>query len=239
MKAAFIQHTVCVFKTHTEAVLQQNSAVINYDELNMWLDTLYTNKHMKHLFIREFIEQIYIENVWNAIQKIERSGALWTGELVKQDFKDTKQLYHWPWPLNLSCTDALSRAGLSASCWLFARLLSPRGKKSWPSPAGLPFDGLLSTSSFTAALPSGAVLLPLSLLFSLMCSQRYCMFIVQTHSHTYMHRGAHNAMNTPNNSGQQLFTDAHPNWKVDSFVFVQRWKPHMWLFRVCAQNSTY
>lgn len=44
------------------------------------------------------------------------------------------------------------------------------------------FYGLLSTSPCTAALPSGAFSLPLSLLYSPVCSQRYRLFLMCKHT---------------------------------------------------------
>lgn len=49
-------------------------------------------------------------------------------------------------------------------CWSFCLLLAPQRRRIMTSPAGSPFASPLSTSPFTAALPSGSFPHPLFLL---------------------------------------------------------------------------
>lgn len=91
------------------------------------------------------------------------------------------------------------------------------------------FYGLLSTSPCTAALPSGAFSLPLSLLYSPVCSQRYRLFLMCKHTSLCTRARTTQCIFGENHSGQQVSTDAHPNnWKAGPFVFIRRWKPHVW-----------
>lgn len=73
-----------------------------------------------------------------------------------------KQLH--PWPLYLSCTGTLPVSLLSCVGFPWGSGVPEERNPDLP-PAGPPFHGLLSTSPCTAALPSGAFSLPLSLFF--------------------------------------------------------------------------
>lgn len=71
--------------------------------------------------------------------------------------------------------------------------------------------------------------LPLSLLYSPVCSQRYCLFLMCKHTSLCTRARTTQCIFGENHSGQQVSTDAHPNnWKAGPFVFIRRWKPHVW-----------
>lgn len=78
-----------------------------------------------------------------------------------------KPIMHWCSVSQSVSPSVRLSAGPSVSRWLH------RGKKSWPPPAGSPFDGPLSTSPCTAALPSGAFSHPLFFDYFLLCWGRY------------------------------------------------------------------
>lgn len=113
--------------------------------------------------VRENMVHCLLGKWWN------RTAVMWSS--------CTLGLGPWTYHAPVLCLSVCLSTALSASCWLPVRLWSPRGKKSWPPPAGSRLDGPLSTSPCTAALPSGAFSLPLSLLFSLVYSHRYCLFL--------------------------------------------------------------
>lgn len=119
-------------------------------------------ENLIHGIVREMMMHCELGKWWCSIAEIWSSCTLGLGP----------RTYHAP----VLCLSA----GLSASCRLPVRRWSPGGKKSWPPPAGLPSDGLLSTSPCTAALPSGASSVPLCLLFSLFVHTD-TLFVAQTH----------------------------------------------------------
>lgn len=156
------------------------------------------------------------------------SDALWTREVVKQDCSDMRQLYPWPWPLNLSHNGALSFGRSVCLSVHWSSLWGcgvPEERKS-----DLPQLACLSMAYCQHPPEQQHCHLEHSPSRSLYCfllcvhKDTFSFFIFLLHQHRHVRAQGHTQCiesSSLNHSGQQVFTDAHPNnWKAHSFVFV-------------------
>jgi len=120
--------------------------------------------------------------------------AKWWSNTAEIRSSCTRGLGPWTYHQSAQRSDCPS-VGLFAFCRLHVGLLSPRGNKSRPPQTGSLFDGRLSTSPHTAALPSGTSSINMFFLYSLFVhTHTVSSFVAQAHQ--YMRSGRNNTANT-------------------------------------------